>query len=87
MFRISEALILRPILFKTFLAKSFLFLAIMILQVLKMTIRLIFILQKRDDAIESLEQTSSSLFKFFEHNLLKGNTDKGHFLVSTDQEA
>ena len=37
-----------------------------------------------DDVIESLEQPSVSLFKWFELNLLKGNADKFHFLTSTD---
>ena len=41
---------------------------------------------KNTDAIESLEQASISLFKWFELNLLKGNADKCHFLTSTDQE-
>ena len=39
-----------------------------------------------EDVIESLEQASVSLFRWFENNILKGNTDKCHFLVSTSQE-
>ena len=39
-----------------------------------------------DDAIESLERASVSLFRCFENNVLKGNVDKCHFLVSTSQE-
>ena len=39
-----------------------------------------------EDVIESLERASVSLFKWFENNLLKGNADQFHFLVSTSQE-
>ena len=35
---------------------------------------------------ESLELVSISLFRWFENNLLEGNTDKCNFLVSTSQE-
>ena len=36
--------------------------------------------------IESLDQASVSLFRWFENNLLKSNADKYHFIVSTSQE-
>ena len=39
-----------------------------------------------EDVIESLEQASVSLFRWFQNNLLKGNADKCHFLLSTCQE-
>ena len=39
-----------------------------------------------EDVIESLERASVSLVRWFEKNLLKGNADKFHFLVSTSQE-
>ena len=39
-----------------------------------------------DDAIETLDQASVSLFKWFELKLLKGNADKCHFLITIDQE-
>ena len=39
-----------------------------------------------EDVIESLERASVSLFRWFENNLLKGNANKFHFLVSTSQE-
>ena len=39
-----------------------------------------------EDFIEYLERASVSLFRWFENNLLKGNADKCHFLVSTSQE-
>ena len=38
------------------------------------------------DFIESLERASVSQFRWSENNLLKGNVDKCHFLVSTSQE-
>ena len=39
-----------------------------------------------DDLIDSLEKASSSLFKWFKDNLFKGNTDKCHLLVSTNEK-
>ena len=39
-----------------------------------------------EDVIECLERVSVSLFRCFENNLLKGNSDKCHFLASTSQE-
>ena len=36
--------------------------------------------------MESLERASVSLFRWFENNLLKGNADECHFLVSVSQE-
>ena len=39
-----------------------------------------------EHVIESLERASVSLFRWFETNLLKGNADKYHFLVSTSSE-
>ena len=46
-----------------------------------MTIRVKFLL---NDIVESIEQTLMSLFKWFQHHILKGNADKYHFLVSTE---
>ena len=40
-----------------------------------------------DGLIDSLEKTSSSLFKWFKDNLFKGNQDKCHFLDSTNEKA
>ena len=37
-----------------------------------------------DDLIDSLEKVSSILFKWFKDNLLKGNLDRCHLLVSTN---
>ena len=39
-----------------------------------------------EHVVESLKRASVSLFRWFEHNLLKGNADKYHFLVRTSQE-
>ena len=39
-----------------------------------------------EDVIESLGRASVSLFRWFENNLLKGNADKCHFLVSISKE-
>ena len=39
-----------------------------------------------EDIIESLERASVSLFRWFESNLLKGNTYKCHFRVTVSQE-
>ena len=38
------------------------------------------------DLIDSLEKASSSLFKWFKDNLFKGNPDKCHLLVSTNEK-
>ena len=37
-----------------------------------------------DDFFTSLEQASNGLFEWFKSNLLKGNADKCHFLVNTN---
>ena len=42
--------------------------------------------EKVDEFMESLEQALVSLFKWFEHNLLKDNADNFDFLVSNDEE-
>ena len=39
-----------------------------------------------DDLIDSLERASSSFFKWFKDNLFKGNPDKCHLLVSTNEK-
>ena len=39
-----------------------------------------------DDLIDSLEKASISLFKWFKDNLFKGNPDKYHLLVSTNEK-
>ena len=42
--------------------------------------------KKVDESMESLQQALVSLFKRFEHNLLKDNANKSDFLVSNDEE-
>ena len=37
-----------------------------------------------DDLLTSLEQASNGLFEWFKNNILKGNADKCHLLISTD---
>ena len=39
-----------------------------------------------DELIDSLEKAFSSLFKWFKDNLFKGNPDKSHLLVSTNEK-
>ena len=39
-----------------------------------------------DDLIDSPEKASSRLFKWFKDNLFKGNPDKCHLLVSTNEK-
>ena len=39
-----------------------------------------------DDLTDSLEKASISLFKWFKDNLFKGNPDKYHLLVSTNEK-
>ena len=42
--------------------------------------------EKVDEFMEPLEQALVSLFKRFDHNLLKGNANKFDFLVRNDEE-
>ena len=39
-----------------------------------------------DELTDSLEKASSSLFQWFEDDLFKGNPDKCHLLVSTNEK-
>ena len=38
-----------------------------------------------DDVISSLQESAENLFQWFSHNQMKGNTDKCHLTVSTDE--
>ena len=38
-----------------------------------------------DDVISSLQESAEKLFQLFSHNQMKGNTDKCHLIVSTDE--
>ena len=37
------------------------------------------------DVISSLQESAEKLFQWFSHNQMKGNTDKCHLIVSTDE--
>ena len=38
-----------------------------------------------DEVISSLQKSAEKLFQWFSHNQMKGNTDKCHLIVSTDE--
>ena len=38
-----------------------------------------------DKVISSLQESAEKLFQWFSHNQMKGNTDKCHLIVSTDE--
>lgn len=38
-----------------------------------------------DDIISCLKESSEKLFQWFPHNQMKGNIDKCHLIVSTDE--
>ena len=38
-----------------------------------------------DEVISSLQESAERLFQWFCHNQIKGNTDKCHLIVSTDE--
>ena len=38
-----------------------------------------------DDVILSLQESAEKLFQWFSHNQMKGNTDKCHLIVGTDE--
>ena len=38
-----------------------------------------------DEVISSLQESAEKLFQWFSHNQMKGNTDKCHLTVSTDE--
>ena len=81
--RVRQGLILGPLLFDIFLANLY--------SVLKDGDTANFVddntpftsANNIDDLIDSLEKAPSSLFKWFKGNLLKGNPDNCHLLVSS----
>ena len=75
--------ILRPFLFSIFLADFFLIHSDIDIENFADDNTLYLSAENVEDVIESFEQASVSLLRWFENNLLKGNADKCHFLVST----
>ena len=75
--------ILRPFLFSIFLADFFLIHSDIDIVNFADDNTLYLSAENVEDVIESFEQASVSLLRWFENNLLKGNADKCHFLVST----
>ena len=55
-----------------------------ILSILLMTVHLV-LLQKIQSLLESLEKVSNTLFQWFMDNPFKGNFNKCHLIVSTNQ--
>ena len=79
----SQGSILRPFLFSIFLADFFLIHSDIDIENFADDNTLYLSAENVEDFIESFEQASVSLLRWFENNLLKGNADKCHFLVST----
>ena len=79
----SQGSILRPFLFSIFLADFFLIHSDIDIENFADDNTLYLSAENVEDVIESFEQASVSLLRWFENNLLKGNADKCHFLVST----
>ena len=75
--------ILRPFLFSIFLADFFLIHSDIDIENFADDNTLYLSAENVEDVIESFEQASVSLLRWFENNLLKSNADKCHFLVST----
>ena len=86
MFEVPQGSILGPLLFNIFLAD--LFLIHSDIDIVNFADHNTPYLSAKnvEDVIESLERASVSLSRWFENNLLKGNSDKCYFLVSTSQE-
>ena len=75
--------ILRPFLFSIFLADFFLIHSDIDIENFADDNTRYLSAENVEDVIESFEQASVSLLRWFENNLSKGNADKCHFLVST----
>ena len=75
--------ILRPFLFSIFLADFFLIHSDIDIENFADDNTPYLSAENVEDVIGSFEQASVSLLRWFENNLLKGNADKCHFLVST----
>ena len=86
MFGVSQASILGPLLFNIFLVDLFLIHSDIDIANFADDNTPYLSAKNIEDVIESLGRASVSLFRWFENNLLKGNVDKCHFLVSTSKE-
>ena len=85
-FGIPQGSILGPLLFNIFLADLFLVLKDVDIANFADDSTPFTSANNTDDLIDSLEKASSSLFKWFKDNLFKGNPDKCHLLVSTNEK-
>ena len=83
---VPQRLILGPLLFNIFLAELFLVLKDEDIANFADNNTPFTSANNTDDLIDSLEEASSSLFKWFKGNLFKGNPDKCHLLVSTNEK-
>ena len=86
MFGVPQGSILGPLLFNIFLADLFLIHSDIDIANFADDNTPYLSAKNVEDVIESLERASVSLFRWFENNLLEGNADKCHFLVSTSKE-
>ena len=86
MFGVPQGSILGPLLFNIFWADLFLMHSDIVIANFADDNTPYLFAKNVEDVIESLEQASVSLYRWFESNLLKGNVDKCHFLASTSQE-
>ena len=86
MFGVPQGSILGPLLFNIFLADLFLIHSDIDIANFADDNTPYLSAKNAEDVIDSPERASVSLFRWIENNLLKGNADKCHFLVSTSQE-
>ena len=83
---VPQVLILGPLLFNIFLAELFLVLKDVDIANFADDNTPFTSAKNIDDLIYSLEKASSSMLKWFKDNLFKGNPDKCHLLVSTNEK-
>ena len=83
---VPQGLISGPLLFNIFLADLFLVLKDMDSANFTYDNTPFTSANNTDDLIDSLEKAPSSLFKWFKDNLFKGNPDKCHLLVSSNEK-